>query len=218
MPDYQDANKGKSEKQQKPDKIVEKVVTTTVIVQKKTLWRKTKDIFIEADVRGVGRYLVYDVFIPAARNVVVDGVTQGINRMVYGPEAVRRSRYGMGSRTTYTNYGGSPLNRGPISARSYPHDPAASRMAPAMAQRRPARLTQDDYILATREEAELVLEKMNDIIDQYDVVSVADLNELVGFESSYVDPKWGWIFLGDIPIRQVRGGFLIDFPPADPIP
>lgn len=208
--DYQ----GKPGQQGKPEKVVSKVVSGEVVVQKKPLSRKVKDIFIEADIKNVGRYLVYDVLIPAARNVIVDGVTQGINRMVYGPDAVRRSRFGPGSRTTYTNYS-SPINRGPIPARSYPIDPA--RTAPSMAQYRPARLAQDDYVLASKEEAELVLEKMNDILDQYEVVTVGDLNELVGFNSTHVDHKWGWIVLDDVSIRQVRGGFLIDFPPADPI-
>jgi hypothetical protein len=215
MPDYSNTDKGKSDPK-KSNKVVEKVVVSEVIIQKKPLGRKFRELFIEADFRGVFRYLGHDVLIPALRNMIVDAGTEGIRRMVYGQDAVRRSRFGPGSRTTYTNYSSSPL-RGPIPARSYPIDPA-SRMAPAMAQVRPARLAQDDYVLATREEAEIVLEKMNDILDQYEVVTVGDLNELVGFSSTHIDQKYGWIYLGEIPIRQVRGGFLIDFPPAEPIP
>ena len=58
---------------------------------------------------------------------------------------------------------------------------------------------------------------MNDIIDTYEVVSVADLNELVGLPTSYMDNKWGWIYLGDVQVRQIREGFLIDLPSAEPI-
>ncbi len=35
----------------------------------------------------------------------------------------------------------------------------------------------------------MVLERMNDIIDTYEVVSVADLHDLVGRPKSYVDEK-----------------------------
>ena len=58
---------------------------------------------------------------------------------------------------------------------------------------------------------------MNDIIDQFEVASVADLNDLVGFPTSYTDNKWGWIYLGDVQIRQVREGYLIDLPSPEPI-
>ena len=58
---------------------------------------------------------------------------------------------------------------------------------------------------------------MNDIIDTYEVVTVADLNELVGFPTNHVDNKWGWSYLADVQVRQIREGYLIDFPPAEPI-
>ena len=66
--------------------------------------------------------------------------------------------------------------------------------------------------MATREDAEMVLERLTDIIDQYDETSVGDLNDLIGIQGSHVDNKWGWTYLGDTQIRQVREGFLIDLP------
>jgi hypothetical protein len=62
-----------------------------------------------------------------------------------------------------------------------------------------------------------VLERMQDIIDKYEVVSVSDLYELLGLPSSYQDNKWGWNYLGDVQVRQIREGYLIDFPSAEPI-
>jgi hypothetical protein len=54
-------------------------------------------------------------------------------------------------------------------------------------------------------------------LEMYEVVSVADLNDLVGFETSYVDQKWGWTYLGNARVRPIREGFLVDLPPAEPI-
>ncbi len=58
---------------------------------------------------------------------------------------------------------------------------------------------------------------MNDIIETYEVASVADLQDLVGLPSSHVDNKWGWINLHDVQIRQIREGYVIDLPQAEPM-
>ena len=46
-------------------------------------------------------------------------------------------------------------------------------------------------ILNSRSESELVLESLQDIIDKYDVASVADLYQLVGLPTAYTDNKLG---------------------------
>lgn len=138
-------------------------------------------------------------------------MTKGGERVLFGESAIRRRNYGAGTgpRITYNN----PIDRGYRST-AY----ASPRHAPPVSpEPRGARHNQNNYILTTREEAEMVLERMIDIIDNYDVVSVAELNILVGEQGSHVDNKWGWIYLTDVQIRQVREGFLIDFPPAEPI-
>ena len=72
-------------------------------------------------------------------------------------------------------------------------------------------------ILASREEAELVLERLLDIISKYEVASLADLYDLTGLPSSHVDNKWGWTYLNNTEIRQVRDGYLLDLPPLEEI-
>lgn len=193
------------EKEEKPSKSIEKVVVGEVIVKKKSIGQKLKSIFVEADFRSVTRYVISDVLIPAARNMIVDASTKGVERMMYGERAQQRRGYSGGPRVTYN----SPINR--TEYRSSVTRPP-SQMGPSN-----PRAGRNDFILATREEASLVLERMNDILEMYEVVSVADLNELVGFPTSYVDQKWGWVFLGDTHIRQVREGFMIDLPPAESI-
>lgn len=202
--DYQgNANKDRDPEEKGKEKNVEKVVTGAVIVQKKSLGRKFKDLFVHADLRNSVRYVFVEVMVPAARNLVVDATTKGIERMVYGESAVRRRNYGTpGPRVTYN----SPVRRDYRQAPPVPSGP-----------RRPSRQNRGDFILSSREEAEVVLERMRDIIDKYEVASVADLNELVGFPSNHVDNKWGWVFLDDVPIRQIREGYLLDLPAEEPI-
>lgn len=203
MEDYAgNSKRDKVERVPLPEKKIEKVVATEVVIKKKSLGRKIRDLFVEADLRSVVRFVVSDVLLPSARNMIVDSATKGVERMMYGESNIRRRGYGSGPRVTYNN----PIHR--------PNAP--SRYAPTPSPG-PRSRQQDDFILSSREEAELVLERLNDIIDTYEVASVADLNELVGFPTSHVDNKWGWIYLGDVQVRQVREGYLIDLPPAEPI-
>lgn len=203
--DYQ-ANSKKSKVEPTPQKKVDKVVTGEVVVQKKGLGRRIKDIFIEADFRSVSRYVFLEVLVPAAKNMVVDGVESGIRRIAYG-EGYRRRH---GSHMTYNN----PINR-------Y-RDPRTDYRDPRQAPRptmgpRVVRPEDVAIVLASREDAERVLEGLNTIIDSYEVASWADLNDLMGQPSNHVDNKWGWVGVVDAPIRQIREGFLIELPPAEPI-
>lgn len=204
------ADKEKAVAEDKPEKVVEKIVETKVIVKKKGIGQKIKNLFAEADFRGVVHYVAVDVLIPAARNMIVDGATEGIHRIIYGERRGPRSMYGGGpsgpriSYSTPVNRSGSPL----------------SRHAPPQSERLGARMSRhirDDFILVSRSEADLVLERLGDIIDSYQVASVADLKDLMGVPSTHVDQKWGWTFVGDAAVRQVRDGFIIDLPPEEPL-
>jgi len=74
-----------------------------------------------------------------------------------------------------------------------------------------------DIILASKAEAEMVLDGLSTIISQYDVASVADLHDLVGLPTTFVDNNWGWTRIGGSNIRQIREGFLLDLPPVESI-
>lgn len=70
----------------------------------------------------------------------------------------------------------------------------------------------DDVILATREEAEKVLEAMNEIVANYHCVSVSDFKTLLGLQTSHMDEKVGWTSVQDVKIKQVRDGYVMEFP------
>ena len=209
--DYQNNSKKSKEPQEGkvlPEKVVEKVISGEAVVQKKPLGTKVKDLFVAADFRSVARYVVYDVLIPAARNMIVDTATKGVERMMYGESAVSRRGYGPGPRVTYNN----PINRG--------YQPVYSRNAPPIEvgpRRSSSNIGRFDYLLTSREDADLVLERMSDIIDTYEAVSLSDLNEMLGLPSQHTDIKWGWTHMNGAGVRQVRDGYLIELSPAEPL-
>jgi hypothetical protein len=206
--DYQ-SNSNKDKDKKNVEKKVERVIHTEVLVQKKGVGQKFKDLFIETAPRSVMQFIFYEVILPAARSMIVDSASKGVERMMYGDRGVGRTRYGGmagGTRYTYNN----PVVRGfgNTGMRPTPAPPAARQVARSNPQ--------DNLIFGTRAEAAAVIEAMENIIDQYEFASVVDLNRIVGLESSYTDNNWGWEYFGDAQVQQVREGFLLNIPPAQP--
>jgi hypothetical protein len=208
MTDYQGNSKKQTEGLGVPEKVIERAITTEVIIKKKSFGRKLRDIFVEADLKSSGRYVISEILIPAVRNMIVDGASRGVERMVYGSAATRPRQPGQGPLFTY------PYNN-PISR---PYSGLPGRMAPPInVGPRVARQIQEDIILSTRAEGELLLERMTDAIDKYQFVSRGDLMDILGLHSSHTDQKWGWVYLGGAAVRQVKEGYLVDLPPAEPL-
>lgn len=72
-----------------------------------------------------------------------------------------------------------------------------------------------NIVLTDRREVSNIIDKLQDIIDQYEVATVADLYSLVGLPSKYVDNDWGWSDIGSPRTVRVDGGFQIVLP--DPV-
>ena len=195
-------------KEKQTEKKIEKVVKGPVIERKKSFGQKLKDVFIGGEAKTALSYIGYEVLLPALRNMVVDATTKGIERMIYGEAQPRRSA-ASGPRVQYN----SPVQR--YGMRGAPL--RAENLRPGPRRAGVAQYEPIDLIFGTREEAETVLDTMLNIVDQYDIVSVADLHELSGLPSNHTDNKWGWTSLRGSSIKQIREGYLIDFPPVEPL-
>lgn len=176
----------------------EKVVTAPVIRKKKGLGTKFKEAFFGEDAKSIGEYLLWDVGVPALKNFILDGVTQGLTRALYGESASARRGT---STSTYTSY-----NRFYNSGRN---DVSTNR---TMSVRARSMHDFDDIVIATRQEAENVLDTMMELLDQYSAVTVRDFYDLVGVTGSYTDDKWGWKDLRASGINRVRNGYILDLP------
>ena len=62
-----------------------------------------------------------------------------------------------------------------------------------------------------------MLDRMNEIVETYGLVKVADLYDLVGLTCNYTDNKYGWTSLRTADIVRVRDGYTLKLPKAMPI-
>ena len=72
-----------------------------------------------------------------------------------------------------------------------------------------------EIILESRAEADLILDQMSFLLEEYGAVTVADLYASAGVSGvTFVDQQFGWESLAKAGVRHIREGFLIDLPPA----
>ena len=173
-------------------KKLDKVVSGTVKTKKKSGFSNFFGNFVSEEVPNIKTFIVKDVIVPTIKKAIVDTV----DMVLYG--GTRGSRKSSASRVSYTRYYDDPRDR---------RDESVSRPS----------YVYDDIIIESRGEAEGVLSQMNDLIDTYGVVSVADLYDLVGISGNYTDNKYGWTNLRNADVRRTRDGYLLVLPKALPI-
>ena len=181
------------------DKKIEKVIKGTAKVKKKSELGKFKDIFISDDAKNVKQYVFLDVLVPAIKKAVSDIVTDGISMILYGE----------------TGHGKKSSTASRVSYRSYYDDRRDDRCYSENRTR--TGYSYDDIILDSRGEAEEVLSRMDELIDTYSMVSVADLYDLIGVTGNYTDNKYGWTNIRNAEVVRVREGYLLKLPKALPI-
>lgn len=160
--------------------------------------RKLTDIFIAEDVTNVKDYIIMDVIVPSVKKALYDLTVGAIDMILYG---------GKGS-------GGSRPTADKVSYRDYN---SVSRRGSTDRRRTNSGYSYDDIVLDTRGEAEAVLSRMDEIMEEYDIVRVADLYDLVGVTGDYTDNNYGWTNIRNAKIVRVRDGYKIDMPRALPI-
>lgn len=190
----------------KKAKNLSKVTSGKVVKKKKSLGNKFAETFFGDNIEGVSSYVLYDVIIPAAKNMISDTVTNGIEMALFGKTKGSRTRRDRGK--SYVSYS------------SYSRDPRRSTSRPNERDRNSRNRAShnfDDIILESRGEAEEVLSCLVDLTDEYGMASVADMYDLVGITSNFTDNKYGWFDLGRASVSRVREGYLISLPRTEVI-
>ena len=184
----------KRSRQPPPEKKkTEQVVTGTVVQRKRPWYDRAIHTVFSGDNDTLTNYIVMEVLVPAFRNLIYDVASQGAERALYG-----ESRRGSGSRSGgYTNYS-APSGRNPTR-------PTLSRQARATHDF-------DDIVLASRVDADEVLNALSEMIELYNQATVADLYDLVGVTTDFTDNAWGWRDLRTATVRPIRGGYLLNLP------
>ena len=153
------SHKYKAENSEK--KKIEPVVKSGAKLRKKNELQKVAGSIISEDAKSVKSYILMDVLVPAIKDAIEDIVTNGIRMLLRGDTSARRS---------------GPS--GGISHISY--NKAYDRRDRSSLDRPRGVMDFDDLILPTRYEAEEVLRSLDDLIETYRIVSVADMYEAAG--------------------------------------
>lgn len=169
------------------------VVTTPVTRRDKTFLHKLSDAFFGESDGRVSDYLIFEVLIPAAKNMVSDAISEGVNKVLFGDS---RARTGSSQKPRYTSY----------------NTVSTVRPEPRMTTRQRGSHDFSDIITGTRGEAEDVLDGLRTLIMQYEVATVSDMYTLAGITADFTDEKWGWTDLRSASIRPARGGYLLVLP------
>lgn len=183
----------------------EKIVSGEVIRKKKTGLAKLKENLGGDDMKSVGSYIVWDVFIPAAKDMINDAIRLGTERLIYGESKPRGVARGGGRQSGYSTYSSmyKPVER-PQQQRS-------------LSRRTEQTQSFDEVTIKDRGEAEQIIEQLLVLIEDYGQAKVSDLYSMLGITASYVDDRWGWLDLSSASSRRVREGYLLDLPPAVPL-
>lgn len=196
----------------KKEKRHDKIIEGRVSRRKKPLGKRFGEMFVAGDSATVGQYLLTEVLLPAARDMITDAISQGAERLIYGEARPTSRRFGTPGgayavgQTNYSRYGSIK-----------PRATAAPDPRPPMSRQARARHDFNEIVLDTRREAEDVLASMYDALERYDSVSVSDLYDMVGETPSFADEKWGWVNLHGSSVRNTRYGYLLDLPAPTPL-
>lgn len=192
-----DMNSGEAKERPKLDQIA----TGQAFEKKKSVGKRISEAFTGDDATSVGDYLLYDIVIPSIKALIADAVGQGTERLMFGSSSrVRSTTLRNGGRPDYGRmYSGKPINQMQDGRRDLS---AAAR----------ANHDFNDIIIPDRGEADLILDKLGEIISMYEFATVSDLYQLTGITGSYTDDKYGWFDIREARITRVREGWRLNLP------
>jgi hypothetical protein len=197
MEEYKSNSHKSRERKSEPvtEKKVEKIISGSAKSKKKSGLQKITNVFVPEDVDDVKSYIFEDIVVPAVKDIILDAV-----RAFLGVNGNSRGKSSSASKISYRKY----------------YDDRERRDRESSNRTRTG-YEYDDIILDNRGEAEDVLSRMDELIDTYGVVSVADFYDLVGITGNYTDNKYGWSDIRNASVVRVREGYMIKLPKALPL-
>lgn len=200
MPEEYKSNSDKSHERDIPGTSerpkVEKVVTGNAKKKKQSFANKMANTFAPGDVDSVKNYIWADVLVPSIKRAISDIVCNGINMILGEPSGSKRNSESRAAKVSYRSYYDDE-RREPKNRLSQTYD-------------------YDDVIFETRADAEEVLYRMEEMLEHFEVVSIADFLEMSGFKPVYTDHKYGWTRsnINGVRVERVRDGYIIRLPRA----
>ena len=179
------------------EKKIKKVVSGNVKTKKKNEIRKFTDVFISEDITSVKSYIFTDILVPSIKKAISDIVTSGIDMILYGEAGNRNKKRSSVGYVSYNNF-------------SDKKDPVRHESK--------SRFDYNDLVFESRAEAEAVREQMENIIEGYGFVTIADMYDMVDMTAPFTSNKYGWTNIRNAEIARVRDGngygYIIKLPRA----
>lgn len=175
----------------------------------KSLFKKIGETFAMGNIKDARDYIITDVVVPGILDLLYEGATRGLGKLIYGDKAaVKRKSKGLGG-TDYSS-GIRRLSDG----EAWKHSVEDKRKETAIT-------TIYDYNeieLETKADAEVLLDSMVDYLDVHDIISVADMYSMANYNSNnYTDNYWGWDTLAGSHIKRTDSGWALVLPRVKPL-
>lgn len=174
------------------------VAKAKVVTKKKN---KLLSSFISDDAVSIKDYIMDEFLIPLVQKTICDIFEEIPKTIFYGKSGRRRSSNS--DRVSYTKYS-SRRDRD----RDY-RDRDRDRY-----DRRTNIFDSTDIVFDSRGEAEKVLAVMDEIMQEYEIVRVADLYDLAGVSCDFPANDYGWTNIRNARVVHVRDGWVIEMPRA----
>lgn len=172
--------------------------------KQETFGQKFARLFLAEDVGDIGEYLVKDLIIPTIKDTFLNFMAAALwgdrrAGSVYRADAKQRTNYNKIS--TVSRVGIDREHRKEAPRENY----ADERK----------QLNISDIVFKTKIEADTVLRRMLEHLDEYGVVTVGYLYDLMEESGPYTAEYYGWRNLRYARVIRVRNGFSLELP--DPV-
>jgi len=176
------------------EKKIEKIITGTATVKKKSELKKFAESFVNEDLANMKTYIISDVLIPTLKKAITDIVVNGIYMIIYPGGGGRYKSDYPSSKISYDK---------PSYMRSPEQSPPKVKTG----------FSYDDVLVDTLAEAKDIVVKMDEIMAYYKMVSVADLYDLAGVSCPHTYNNYGWTDIRSAePVRVWDGRWAIKLP------
>ncbi len=185
---------------QQPKKVVHQIVPSAIEVKRPATRRFLDYLFAESP-RALGAKVGRDVVVPRVKA----GFEEAFNSFLSG------MLWGGGGRPLSNMVQGATL-RAPMGMQYHNITSLNPQTQAAQANVSRSAGNYKDLVVPTQDYAEILLANLIDLHNQYRVVTVADLYEMVGKSAQISDNSYGWVSLDGARISKVRDGYLLELP------
>jgi hypothetical protein len=192
---------------------VKKIEGVQVIEKKPTLGSRFAKVFAGENLKTIGKGVVVEILLPGARDIVFDMIKEGTHKALYGNTSTRSTIgatvvQNAANRIRTTNY--STMSASPLIVGSQQVGQQA------LTSQEKAKFDFTRLIFPEHAMALEVLERLNDAIIEFNIVTVADFYDFIGQTGNgFTDQKHGWnaqAFAGAEVRRAHGGGYYLFLP------